>query len=350
MYRTCIYCSSDLGQNEVLEAFPVGKKLAFDGWKGRLWAVCPRCLRWNLAPIEERWEAVEAADRLFTDSRLRVQSENIGLARLPDGTRLIRVGQALPGELAAWRYGDTLVRRRKQYLLAGAVAAAGAAALVGGAIALTASAGMISVFNGVFQAWNTRQQRKVVYRLGPEASPTGKELVLRRWHANGSVLAPAASGGVELLVPDVDRKDPKSDAWGKPKYTSRPVLLPDAHARAFLGRAMVHVNSSGATRKRLEGAVGLLQEAGSAEGYIRRLAERGSSLAKRKDMPGKHVVPEGALALEMALHEEAERRAMEGELSLLEAAWRDAEEIAAIADRLAVEASSGPPTDGSRSA
>jgi hypothetical protein len=34
----------------------------------------------------------------------------------------------------------------------------------------------------------------------------------------------------------------------------------------------------------------------------------------------------------MALHEEAERRAMEGELALLEAAWRDAEEIAAIAD------------------
>jgi hypothetical protein len=36
----------------------------------------------------------------------------------------------------------------------------------------------------------------------------------------------------------------------------------------------------------------------------------------------------------MALHEEAERRAMEGELALLEEAWKDAEEIAAIADNL----------------
>ena len=40
------------------------------------------------------------------------------------------------------------------------------------------------------------------------------------------------------------------------------------------------------------------------------------------------------LALEMALHEESERRALEGELALLEAAWRDAESIAAVADKL----------------
>ncbi len=38
----------------------------------------------------------------------------------------------------------------------------------------------------------------------------------------------------------------------------------------------------------------------------------------------------------MALHEEAERRALEGELATLEAAWKDAEEVAAIADNLFV--------------
>jgi hypothetical protein len=36
----------------------------------------------------------------------------------------------------------------------------------------------------------------------------------------------------------------------------------------------------------------------------------------------------------MAVNEENERRALEGELAFLEAAWNDAEEIAAIADRL----------------
>ena len=40
------------------------------------------------------------------------------------------------------------------------------------------------------------------------------------------------------------------------------------------------------------------------------------------------------LALEMAAHEDIERRAMEGELTLLEQAWRDAEEIAAISDSM----------------
>ena len=40
------------------------------------------------------------------------------------------------------------------------------------------------------------------------------------------------------------------------------------------------------------------------------------------------------LALEMALHEEQERRALEGELQVLEQAWREAEEIAEISDRL----------------
>ena len=41
----------------------------------------------------------------------------------------------------------------------------------------------------------------------------------------------------------------------------------------------------------------------------------------------------------MAAHEESERRALEGELALLAQAWRDAEEIAAIADGLLVPAS-----------
>jgi hypothetical protein len=41
----------------------------------------------------------------------------------------------------------------------------------------------------------------------------------------------------------------------------------------------------------------------------------------------------------MSAHEESERRALEGELHLLEAAWRDAEEIAGIADDMFLPAS-----------
>jgi hypothetical protein len=44
------------------------------------------------------------------------------------------------------------------------------------------------------------------------------------------------------------------------------------------------------------------------------------------------------LAAEMAVHEEVERRALEGELRALEATWREAEEVAAIADSLTLPA------------
>ena len=48
-----------------------------------------------------------------------------------------------------------------------------------------------------------------------------------------------------------------------------------------------------------------------------------------------HRLPDvDRLALEMAANEDAERQALHGELAELREAWREAEEIAAIADRL----------------
>ena len=61
MYKNCIFCQRSLGSNEVVEPFPVGRRLAFDASKGRLWVVCRKCGRWNLTPLEERWEAVVPA-------------------------------------------------------------------------------------------------------------------------------------------------------------------------------------------------------------------------------------------------------------------------------------------------
>ena len=45
-----------------------------------------------------------------------------------------------------------------------------------------------------------------------------------------------------------------------------------------------------------------------------------------------------SIALEMALHEERERRALEGELATLEDEWREAEMLAGIADALPEDA------------
>src|SRR3954464_14563517 len=111
MYQRCMFCSGALGTNEVLEHFPVGRTLAFDAAKGRLWAVCARCNRWNLTPLEERWEAIEECERRFRGLRLRTQTEHVGLAKLPEGLELIRIGAPLRPEFAAWRYGGEFARR-----------------------------------------------------------------------------------------------------------------------------------------------------------------------------------------------------------------------------------------------
>jgi hypothetical protein len=131
-----MFCHRPFGANAVLESFPVGRRLAFDSARGRLWVVCKRCERWNLSPVEERWEAVEGCERLFEDTRLKVSTENIGLARHPEGLELIRIGRPQRPEFAAWRYGDQFGRRRKRAIIYGVagVGVVGAIA-VGGAMA-----------------------------------------------------------------------------------------------------------------------------------------------------------------------------------------------------------------------
>ncbi len=72
------------------------------------------CGRWNLSPLEERWEAIEECERLFRGTLVRVSTDNIGLARLADGLELIRIGKPLRPEFAAWRYGRHFGTRRRR--------------------------------------------------------------------------------------------------------------------------------------------------------------------------------------------------------------------------------------------
>src|SRR5262245_10847339 len=101
MYADCMFCSKSLGTNEVIETMPVGRRIAFDADRGRLWVVCRRCERWNLTPLEERWEPVEACERIFEELRLRASTENIGLGRHAEGLELVRIGKPQRPEFAA---------------------------------------------------------------------------------------------------------------------------------------------------------------------------------------------------------------------------------------------------------
>ena len=114
MYATCLHCHGALGANEEIEAFPVGRPLAFDAAKGRLWVICPHCARWNLSPLEERWEAIEECERRYRETTRRVSDAEIGLASLPSGLELVRIGRPLRPEFAAWRYGRELSGRHSR--------------------------------------------------------------------------------------------------------------------------------------------------------------------------------------------------------------------------------------------
>jgi hypothetical protein len=328
MYHNCIFCSADLGSNDSLEEFPVGRSIAFDAARGRLWAVCPRCARWNLAPIEERWEAIEHAERLFRDSRVRVQSENVGLARLRDRTRLIRVGAAQPGELAVWRYGQGLIRRRQRLVItAGTAAMLGggglvvAAGIAGGVIGAAFLAGLGYVASSFVQDMlDGERKTRVIHRLAAAETPHGRPLEVKGRHLVGARLTrPAEPGGIAVALPAVVPA-------GAP-----PLVIQGAAGRRLLSRAMVHVNRHGGRREWLETAIDRIGAHGTADEFLRDAAEREKLLLPFGDPS---INPVDRLALEMAVHEDAERRAMQGELAGLEAMWREAEEIAALADRL----------------
>src|SRR5206468_9241900 len=155
MYSTCLFCHASLGANESVEHFPIGRRLAFDATKGRLWVVCRKCERWNLTPLEERWEAIEDCERLFTSTKLRVSTDNVGLTRLRDGLELVRIGAPQRPELAAWRYGDQFGRRRRRHILVtGAVTVVTAGIVIAGpASGIVAGGGY-----GMFQVINALQR------------------------------------------------------------------------------------------------------------------------------------------------------------------------------------------------
>ncbi|HEY7770948.1 hypothetical protein [Longimicrobium sp.] len=347
MYRNCIFCSAALGSNDSIEHFPVGKTLAFDGGKGRLWAVCPKCARWNLAPIEERWEAIEAAEKGFRDTRLRAQSENIGIAKLKDGTRLIRVGKALPGELAVWRYGEQVERRNRRALWYGAA--------VSGAGIAVAAAGLTLGFVSVLTAYGVYDVTKsLIRRVGrfrsvgwvdTQVSGVRARVHLRRTDVAGAwVSAPDDGQGIALQLPFTVEK-PSDDGR---KLRRLPLVIRGDEAKGIMARAMVHVNVDGASHGSVKSALLTLEQAGGPEEYLyavgsRRLLLNGGDPRTAKANVGLFDWPESgdpqpdrqtSLAIEMALHQEAEQRAMEGELAALTEMWRQAEEIAAIADAL----------------
>jgi hypothetical protein len=96
---TCLHCDQDLSATAA--------RPAFDPWLGRLWRICPSCRRWNVVPLEDRWEVLEQLERAARAGRSRLRTAHLDLVAAPAG-ELVRVGRAPRPELAGWRYGEVL--------------------------------------------------------------------------------------------------------------------------------------------------------------------------------------------------------------------------------------------------
>lgn len=326
MYSTCLFCSVSLGSNDAIEEFPVGRRLAFDSAKGRLWVVCRSCQRWNLTAIEERWEAIEQCERLFRSTPMRVSTDNIGMTRLRSGLELVRIGEALRPEFASWRYLPIFEKRRRSLLAASGPAPTervgisnslwSASSIIFPPMAAIALAGAVR---------NVYVQHIKTYAYVPAVAGS------RMFAVKGYHLAEA-----RLLHAD------NNMGWSlELEHDGGRSELSGAAAERVLGRVLVAINSTGGSGEDLDRAVSLLGRQKETDGFFHRQGRASNWRRGRRywwddSLSGalKNRAPSTRLALEMALHESVERAALEGELDALRDAWAEAEEIAAIADSL----------------
>lgn len=380
VYTTCTFCYQSLGTNALLESFPVARRVAFDPAKGCLWAICPHCTRWNLSPMEERWEAVDECERRFRHTALRYSSGNIALAWLGDDVELIRIGAALRPEVAAWRYGRQLQRPRP---FARRLAEEGARTLARAALAIAPSR-----WRG---AHPSRDARAVASRM--LAALRGNrvldlvQLPERTGAATDTALAVVRYR--HLLGASLSRPEP-GRPWALHLPHDHGVLSVEGDAGVRLAARLLSVvngseHGGGVSRELLEQAVRKVDDSAHPDSYFNRVlaialrtrwgrdgstghedtnaslivsADDGVDALPRSQterlafaLTGRTFWGNGGigsepqtalldvplvdrLALEMAAHEESERRVLDGELAELAAAWREAAEIAAISDAL----------------
>jgi hypothetical protein len=185
--------------------------------------------------------------------------------------------------------------------------------VLGGAATGILSGAVLAQSGSLVNAWQSRTLLKL-------PTDDGRVLKLKNIDLLGTRLRPPdETDGFRLAV----RKGKKTEWFEGPEAERMAaVILPK-------------MNRQGGKARTVQEAVSEIEQLGHPDAFLADVIT-GDRFKDKKGVPGyinKMPTPT-KLALEMALHEEQERRALEGELKGLEAAWAAAEEIAAIADDL----------------
>jgi hypothetical protein len=322
VYTRCLVCDTPFEANEELAHLPHGTRLAFDPARGRLWAVCRSCRRWSLAPIEDRWEALEELEKLTTDkARLLSQTDNIALFRAGP-LEIVRVGKAKLTEEAWWRYGRELTTRKRKWDKLGVAGTLAAGAVVAGGWA-TGGMTMLGVWLVMGHGSETFRDGARWLRFGGSAW-RGEERCAKcgygfhdlsyRDRASIALFPTEEPGKIELVA-----RCPRCG-----EYRDAGLRLRGQDADRTLRRVLAYHHFAGASEHRVVAAARLIQEAGSSADLTRIVVKEGRRLGDLQRT--------GGIALEIAANEASEQHLLELELAELEAHWRREEQLASIVD------------------
>ncbi|CAN5722126.1 hypothetical protein BH23GEM9_BH23GEM9_12800 [soil metagenome] len=318
LFSRCLFCRAGFPPNALFGRVPPGDRLAFDPDRFRVWSICRRCSRWNLTPLDERYDAVDTLEMAVRSRAVLLAStDNIALYEVEDLT-ILRIGGAAPVvERATWRFGGEILARAATYhrrTTRIAALAAGAIARVGESLGMlqldrhwgpsgTADILRWSRFGSV--VWDGRTAcahcRSVLHTLHFDAS----------WW-----LYPRIEAGRLVIGVPCTRCDP----WSYHNVFD----VSGDDALLLLRRSLAYQNIDGGADRDVGNALHLIRDAGSADRLIDDLATGRSSLWRMGRMR--------TLALEMSLTHLAERRQLLLELHGIESEWRAEEEIASIID------------------
>jgi hypothetical protein len=307
MFRSCGFCNAAFDGDGGPSGLGVGRRLAFDEWKGRLWVVCPRCSRWNLTPFDDRLERIEALARAASLGRIAASTDQVALIRW-ERYDFVRVGKPPRVELATWRYGERLRNRQRERMK---VVVPLTVAAIGLGIAANVAAG--GGFGVV--VWNIHRVadwlylrmvggRKVCLVESPICARCGSLMQLRARHIQHARVVPNQHADMAVIL-------------SCPRCRGEGAELTGTDAIQVLRQGLTYLNLQRGGRRKAEDAAREVDGAGGPDQLVRDIA--------RRELTLRSLRPERGLALEMAVDERAE-------VQELERQWREAEEIADIAD------------------
>ncbi len=322
MFTHCLSCRAKFPAPSLLEHPLPGARIAYDPARGRLWSICSVCRSWSLAPIEERWEALEELERATAAvpgsprrAHLLAQTDNVALFALgPLG--IVRVGASDRFEEAWWRYGPHLRADGRSLWRrdVGAMATFGAA-IIGGVLSAALPARYPLLSPTEVRRW---------LRFGDRAWSGAARCAL--CGAPISELSFFDQTIVKLLPghgddgrPSLHRRCPhcRNEAEGG-------LHLVGYEAEQALRRMLAYRHVLGLSEQRVRSAMDLIDREGGPAQLIRVLVHFTNQLG---DLPH-----DAAVALDVALNETRELRLLGLEMAAVEQYWQEAENLAAIVD------------------